>query len=147
MIIVFSKWAILGIFFFIFVFSIEQLVDKLVDKILPMTGFEPWISGVRSDHCTNRATTNAHLWLLFTSWVTNPIFSLAFLPPNPLDMCNLLYVWHVLAHFAWYIVQLVLKVLRYPGDWTIIPNSLFFMENKLIWEEIYRSIFSLTVLP
>ena len=34
---------------------------ELVDKILPMTGFELPISGVRSDSSTNLATTTAHL--------------------------------------------------------------------------------------
>ena len=33
------------------------LIVKLVDKILPMTGFEPWICGVGSDCST---TTTAH---------------------------------------------------------------------------------------
>ena len=55
----FFKWAILGLFFFIFVFSIIHLVDKLVDKILPMMGLKLRISGVRSDRSTNWATTIA----------------------------------------------------------------------------------------
>ena len=42
-------------FFFIFVFSIIQFVDK----ILPMSGFEPRISGVGSNRSTNWATTTA----------------------------------------------------------------------------------------
>ena len=29
------------------------LIVQLVDKILPMTGFKPWISGVGSDRSTN----------------------------------------------------------------------------------------------
>ena len=41
--------------FFIFVFSIVQLVDK----ISPMPGFEPWISGIRSDRFSKWATTTA----------------------------------------------------------------------------------------
>ena len=44
-----------GPFFFIFVFSIVQLIDK----ILPMSGFELQISGVRSNRSTNWATTTA----------------------------------------------------------------------------------------
>ena len=38
-----------GLFFFIFVFSIVQLLNK----ILPMSGFKPRISGVGSDCSTN----------------------------------------------------------------------------------------------
>ena len=56
-----KRWAIPGLFFFNFVFSIIQLVDKLVDKILSMTGYEPRISDVGSDHSTNWATTTAQL--------------------------------------------------------------------------------------
>ena len=44
-----------GLFFFIFVFSIVQLADK----ILPMSGLEPRISGVGSDCSTNCTTTTA----------------------------------------------------------------------------------------
>ena len=39
--------------FFIFVFSLLQLVENLDCKTLPMTGFEPRVSGVRSDRSTN----------------------------------------------------------------------------------------------
>ena len=52
---IFFKWAIPGLFFFIFVFSIVQWVDK----ILPMSGFEPRNSGVRSDRSANWAKTIA----------------------------------------------------------------------------------------
>ena len=51
-----KRWAIPGLYFLIFVLSIVRLVDK----ILPMSGFEPQISGVRSNHSTNWATTNNH---------------------------------------------------------------------------------------
>ena len=34
---------------------------QLVDKTLPMSGFEPWISGVGSDLSTNWATTTAQV--------------------------------------------------------------------------------------
>ena len=47
--IIFFKWAIPGLFFFIFIFYIVQLVDK----ILPMSGFEPPIYFVRIDRSTN----------------------------------------------------------------------------------------------
>ena len=50
----FLRWAIPGLFF-IFIFSIVQLVDK----ILPMPGFVPRINGVGSDRYTNWATTAA----------------------------------------------------------------------------------------
>ena len=39
-------------FFFIFVFSI-QLAVNVQYKFLPMTGFEPWTSGIRSNLSTN----------------------------------------------------------------------------------------------
>ena len=54
----FKKWAIPGLFFFIFVFSI-QLRINIQYKILPMTGFEPWTSWIGSDPSTNWATTTA----------------------------------------------------------------------------------------
>ena len=40
--------------FRLFYFNVE-----LVDKSLPVLGFKPWISGVRSDRFTNWATTIA----------------------------------------------------------------------------------------
>ena len=48
-----KKWAIPGLFFFIFVFSLQLTVNNVQYKSLPMTGFEPWTSGVGSDHSTN----------------------------------------------------------------------------------------------
>ena len=51
----FKRWAIPGLFFFSFVFSIVQLVDK----IMQMSGFELRISGVGSDCSTNWTTTTA----------------------------------------------------------------------------------------
>ena len=48
----FKKWAILGLFIFIFVFSI-QLTVNVQYKLLPMTGFEPQTSGIGSDLSTN----------------------------------------------------------------------------------------------
>ena len=36
----------------------------MFDKILPMTGFEPWISSVGGDRSTNWATTPDHATLL-----------------------------------------------------------------------------------
>ena len=50
---VFLRGATPSLIFFIFVFFIIQLVDKLEDKVLPMTGFEQRISGVESDRSTN----------------------------------------------------------------------------------------------
>ena len=52
--------ALPGLFFFIFVFSIAQLVDK----ILLMSGFELQISGVSSNTSTNWATTTALIFIL-----------------------------------------------------------------------------------
>ena len=48
-----KRWAIPGLFFFIFAFSIIQLVDKLADEFTPMTGFEPQTSGVGRNRSTN----------------------------------------------------------------------------------------------
>ena len=58
----FLKWAIHGLFLFIFVFSLQLTVKKCSSyKSLPMTGFEPRTSGVGSDHLTNRTTTTGLL--------------------------------------------------------------------------------------
>ena len=46
------KWDIPGLFFFIFVFSIQLTVD-FQNKLLLMTGFEPRTSGVGSDLSNN----------------------------------------------------------------------------------------------
>ena len=51
----FLRWAIPGLFFYLLFFSIQL---QLVDKNLRMLGFEPRISGARSNHSTNRATPN-----------------------------------------------------------------------------------------
>ena len=51
----FKGWAILGLLYFIFVFSIL----KLLDKILPMSGFDLRIPGVWSDRSSNWATNTA----------------------------------------------------------------------------------------
>ena len=52
------KWAISGLFFFIFVFSIQLRVNVQF-KFLLMTGFEPQTSGFGNDCSTNWATTTA----------------------------------------------------------------------------------------
>ena len=51
----FLRLAIPGLFFFIY----HLFYLQLVDKILPMSGFKPQISGVISTHSTNWATTTA----------------------------------------------------------------------------------------
>ena len=51
-----KNWPIPATFFFIFVFSI-YLTENIQYKFLPMTGYEPRTSGVRSDRSTNWATT------------------------------------------------------------------------------------------
>ena len=48
----FFKWAFPGLFYFIFVFSI-QLTENVQYNILLMTGFEPQTSGIGSDRSTN----------------------------------------------------------------------------------------------
>ena len=55
---IFKKAAIPGLFFFIFVFSM-QLIVNVQYKFLPMTGFELRTSGIGSNHSTNWATTTA----------------------------------------------------------------------------------------
>ena len=52
---IFLKCAIPGLFFLIFVFSI-QLTVNVQYKILQMTGFEPRASGIGSERSTNWAT-------------------------------------------------------------------------------------------
>ena len=64
--ILFKRWAIHGLFFFIFVFSI-QLTVNIQWFYLSMTGFELRTSGAGSDHSTNWATTTY-------SYVSNWIF-------------------------------------------------------------------------
>ena len=50
-----KKWAITGLFFFIF--RLFNIVDSqyinVQFNILLITGFEPWTSGVGSDRSTN----------------------------------------------------------------------------------------------
>ena len=61
----FKKWAIPGLFFFIFVFSIQLTVNVQYNFLL-MTGFEQQTSGNGSNRSTNWATTTApsHISLL-----------------------------------------------------------------------------------
>ena len=58
----FIKWAIFGLFFFIFVFSI-QLTLNVQYRFLPIHGFVLQTSGIRRDRFTNWATTTA-IWLV-----------------------------------------------------------------------------------
>ena len=51
----FFKWASFSLFSY---FQI-QLTVHVQYKFLPMTGFKPWTSGIRSAHSTNWATTTA----------------------------------------------------------------------------------------
>ena len=60
----FKKWVILGLFFFIFVFS-TQLTVNVQYNFLPMTGFEPQTSGFGSDRSISWVTTPAHVSTLF----------------------------------------------------------------------------------
>ena len=62
----FFKWAIPGVFFFIFLFSIHSWQFNIYN-FLPMTGFKPWTSGIVSNCSTNWATTTAHSQLLLMS--------------------------------------------------------------------------------
>ena len=56
----FFKWANPGLFFFIFVVSTVNST-YIQYKILPMTGFEPQISGTGSNRSANCATTTAQI--------------------------------------------------------------------------------------
>ena len=53
-------WANPGLFYFIFIFSI-QLAVNIQYIFLPMIGFKLRTFGVGSDHSTNWATTTAHI--------------------------------------------------------------------------------------
>ena len=56
----FFKWAIPGLFFFIFIFSELKLAHNYIQNIfMLMLGFEPWISGVGSDRFANSVTTTS----------------------------------------------------------------------------------------
>ena len=57
-VLIFFKWAIPGLFFFIFVFSIKLTVNVQY-YFLSMTGFKPWSSGVGIKHSTNWVATIA----------------------------------------------------------------------------------------
>ena len=61
----FFIWAILGLFFLYY--RLLYFNVQLVDKILPMLGFEQRISGVGSDRSTNWATTTAQPAIFFTT--------------------------------------------------------------------------------
>ena len=57
-----KKWAIPGLFFFIFLSFLYTIDSKQMfnkNNFLPKTGFEPGTSGIGSDHSTNWATTTA----------------------------------------------------------------------------------------
>ena len=60
----FLKWAIPGIYFFYF--GLFNKVD--IELNLSKTGFEPRITGVRSNHSTNWAANNMDLDLPLTLW-------------------------------------------------------------------------------
>ena len=61
-----KKWAIPGLSFFIFVFSI-QLTVNVQYQFLPMSGFERQTSGIESDSSTNWATTTVLVSVLWLS--------------------------------------------------------------------------------
>ena len=70
----FFKWAVPGLFFFIFVFSI-QLTINVQYKFFLMTGFEPQTSGIGSERSTNWATPLpmiAFLYLQTSGCVLDP---------------------------------------------------------------------------
>ena len=88
----FSKWAIPGHFFFIFVFSKQLTTNKW--NFLPMTGFEPQTSGVGSNHSTNWVTTTDSplSWFFFipfnvvcvgTLWANHSLFDPTLQSPPP----------------------------------------------------------------
>ena len=67
----FNKWAIAGLFFLIFVCSLQLTVKNVLYISLPMTRFEPWTSGVGSDSSTNWATTTALSLSIFAAKYLN----------------------------------------------------------------------------
>ena len=69
---VFFKWANPGLFFFIFVFSTVN--SKYIQyKILPMTGFEPRISGLEATALPTELNT-ALFWTIFIFLFLNKRF-------------------------------------------------------------------------
>ena len=71
------------------------MIVQLIDKILQMTGFEPWISGVGSNRSTNWATTTA---LELLSYLTYPKYSSQSkeLGSNP-DKIDIIFIRHIYA--------------------------------------------------
>ena len=55
---------------FLYFSSFQYTVDKMfnINKLLPMTGFEPRISGIGSDRSTNWVTTTSHPFQIVTFW-------------------------------------------------------------------------------
>ena len=72
--IIFFKWDIPSPFFFIFVFSIQLIVNNVQYKLCRRTGFKLQICGVGSDHFTTWAKTTAPCRLMLKSicisWLT-----------------------------------------------------------------------------
>lgn len=48
-------------FFFLIDFSMQLTVNMLIVNFLPMTGFEPWTSGIGIDHSATWAATTANV--------------------------------------------------------------------------------------
>ena len=62
--------------FFIFVFSIhswQKTNVQYINKFLPMTGFEPWTSGIGSNRSTNWATATAQQDTFYTSKIEHEL--------------------------------------------------------------------------
>ena len=51
-------------------FYFQQLIVNIILKVLPITGFEPWTSGIESDRSANLTTTTMAL-LYFNSLSLN----------------------------------------------------------------------------
>ena len=83
-----KEWAIPGLFFFIFVFSIQMTVN-IQYKFLLVTGFEPRTSGIGSDCSTNWATTTANAIVWWLTKVYDKSKSLPLLRQRTVKYCLL----------------------------------------------------------
>ena len=93
----FFEVAFPGLFFFIFVFSIQLTVNAQYN-FLQMTGFEPRTSGVESDRSTNWVITTArklqyllrwHNTIVLCTSITDAIFREMDKPTRPIITINI----------------------------------------------------------
>ena len=123
------RWAIPGLFFFIFVFSNLRLADKT----LPMSGFELRISGVGSNRSTNWATTTALPIIVSTHW-HHSFWTNDDLPK-----------WHLSMKFK----KILSNGLRYPNHWKLTRShvaphgplaAVILIAQKWTWKKLLECI-------